>query len=581
MSHPIISNAQRLEQSIDKPLLAVWRSKFILFLILALFVSVFIRGLWIAGINNQFYSSQSKKRIEREITLHASRGKIYDRNQALLATSLPSKSLWLEPEDVDFSDKNWQKVSQILKINLKEIEKKSEKSKNYLFVKRQVEPDIAKKIMALKLKGMHTVSEPKRYYTQGAGLAQLLGFTNIEHQGQEGLELTLNQQLQGQNGAKKVLRDRFGNTIEQNPDKEFGVITPPKNGQDIYLTIDAHIQNQVYQSLVEAYQKHNAKLATAVVLDAQNGEVLAMANAPSFDPNQITQNQQRTGMRNYAVTDTFEVGSTIKPISIGIAMNQGKISENTNFNTNPFVVDGKTISDSHAAPSLNTLEIIQKSSNVGTVKITNLVSNFDMWQTYHDLGLGQVPKSLRFPGSASGRLRNYQNWKPIEKATMSYGYGVSASILQLAQAYTVFTNQGVFKPAKLLSNQNTTEKVVFNAKTAASLVKGLEMVTQAGGTAQKAQVLGYSSGGKTGTVHKQVGKGYDTNKYRAFFVGIAPIQNPKIIVAVMLDEPSNGEFYGGAVAAPIFSKIASTALRQLAIPLDQAITPEKNTQKTN
>ncbi len=555
---------------LDNTPLPLWRSRLILFVLFCLFVSLLGRAVWISILDNQFYSIQGKKRSERTFVLHATRGKIFDRDHNLLATSLQASSLWVEPEEVNLNDKKWQKAAQWLQMPASDIEQKIQKSKkNFLYIKRKIPPEFAKEILSLKIKGLHSVAEPKRYYTQGEGLAQLIGITNIDHQGQEGLELSLNDRLKGTAGEKKIVRDRLGNTVDESSERDLGVIAWPMDGENIHLSIDAHLQNEVFKTLKAGVLEHKAKFASAVVLGAKTGEILAIANWPSFNPNDASQIAHRQNMRNYAFTDVFEVGSTIKPINIGIALDQGKVSANSVIDTRPFKIQDHVVTDSHPHARMNVLEIIQKSSNIGTVKIANTITAESMWQTYQKLGLGQAP-SINFPSIATGRLRNWKTWRPIEKATMSYGYGLSASILQLAQAYTPFANDGLFLPLSLekISNprENPQHTRVFSSNTTQSILQGLAMVTQKGGTATKAQVTGYSVGGKTGTVHKQVQGQYSSHQYRSFFVGLAPLDKPAVIIAVMFDEPSNGKYYGGDVAAPAFARIADISLKHLQIP---------------
>jgi len=585
--------------SISSPL-PIWRSRLVVFILFILFSSLLLRGLWIQWFNNAFYEEQSKIRTERSLPIPAFRGKILDRNNNNLATSLNTKTIWADPSYMNRLEKcktllqpkldencrntldlkllkqqeeKLPKLASLLDMNIEDIKNKISKNKlGFIYIKRQVDLVTARKIKDLNLVGFYQLIEPKRYYTQGEVTAQLLGITDIEDRGQEGIELAFNKSLAGKYGQRKVTKDRLNRVVD-----ELGVIKPPIHGKDLVLSIDAHLQTEVYNALKEAVQANKAKLGTAVVLDAKTGETLAIANWPSYNPNIKVANVFEASRKNHALTDTFEPGSTMKPLTIAAALEKGAIKSNTVFNTSSIVVGSKSVSDSHHYPHLDTLGILQKSSNIGTVKISMMLSSEEQWNMYRQVGLGQTP-DVDFPGSASGRLRNFKSWKPVEKATMAYGYGLSASIFQLAQAYTIFANEGKFIPATLYKRDlsEITPKQVISKQTNDVVLKGLEMVTQAGGTAPQAQIAGYRTGGKTGTAHKQVGKGYASNIYRAFFTGLAPMSDPKIIVSVMVDEPSNGTYYGGTVAAPIFARVAEVSLRVLNIPMDKAVEIPKN-----
>lgn len=561
------SNQPKLNKN-HQFLSALTRSRFLLFIVFCLFLSLIGRLVWITFINHPFYQKESKKNAQRTLKIPAFRGKIYDRDNNLLATSLENLSFWLEPDMVEPKQEAWKQTIKLLNLPDNHLNGMLKKyaSKDFVYLKRQVEPEVAKKILAFKLQGLHIVREPKRYYTQGEVMAQILGFTSLEHKGQEGIELFFNKDLTGKAGKKRIIRDGKGRTIDLREEKNLGIIMPAQDGKDLVLSIDAHIQNETFKALKEAVTTFKAKLGTAVILNAKTGEVLAMASWPSYDPNQLTIN--KGNMRNHGATDVFEPGSTIKPISIAMALNEGTTTANANWNTNSLQIGKITLRDEHPHSNLSTLEVIQKSSNVGTSKITYPLKPSVMWNYYQQLGFGQVPK-LQFPGSAKGILRPAKTWLPIEKATMSYGYGLSASILQLTQAYTVFANEGKFVPATFYKvNQIPSGYSVFKPEVANSIKQGLEMVTQKGGTALKAQVNGYRVGGKTGTAQINAGNGYGAG-HRGFFVGIAPISNPQIAVGVMLSEPSTGVYYGGEIAAPVFARITDLALRHMNIPFDK------------
>jgi cell division protein FtsI (penicillin-binding protein 3) len=388
--------------------------------------------------------------------------------------------------------------------------------------------------------------------------------------GQEGMELTFNQELSGRAGSRRVIKDRLGRVIEDIREQE-----PPVDGKDLQLSIDSKVQFFAYQKLRETVLAHKAKAGSVVVLDAVTGEVLALANYPSYDPDK-RRNLSGEQLRNRAMTDTFEPGSTMKPITVAMALEAGRVTPQTLIETGPgrFTMGGFTIRDTHDYGTLTVEGVIQKSSNVGSLKIAQKLSPNEMWDTYTALGYGQKPQ-IQFPGAVTGRLRPWKTWRPIEQATMSYGYGLSASLFQMAHSYTAFAHDGRIIPLTMLKSPKPAVGVrVFSPDNAQAVRRMLEMAAAPGGTGQLAQTVGYSVGGKSGTARKQVGKSYATNKYRAWFTGMAPIDKPRIIVAVMVDEPSNGQYYGGLVAAPVFSETVQQTLRMMGLPPDKAVIPQ-------
>jgi cell division protein FtsI (penicillin-binding protein 3) len=357
--------------------------------------------------------------------------------------------------------------------------------------------------------------------------------------------------------------------------EDIGDQIPPIDGQDLQLSIDSKVQFFAYQKLRDAVLENKAKAGSVVVLDVASGEVLALANYPSYNPN-MRQNLNWNQLRNRALTDTFEPGSTMKPFVVGLSMEKGHVKPETIIQTAPGKINitGSTITDAHPHGALTVNEVIQKSSNVGTVKMAMQLESREMWELYSGVGFGQKPQ-LPFPGVVGGKLRAYKTWRPIEQATMSYGYGLSASLFQLARAYSVFARDGQLIPVTMLKAGSAVVGVqVLSGKNAAAVRHMLHLATQSGGTAPKAQTMGYSVGGKTGTAHKQEGKGYADKKYRGFFVGMAPIDKPRIVVAVMIDEPSNGKYYGGDVAAPVFSETVAQTLRMLGVTPDMSVKPQ-------
>jgi cell division protein FtsI (penicillin-binding protein 3) len=415
--------------------------------------------------------------------------------------------------------------------------------------------------------GVHQVREFKRKYPEGEAAAHVVGFTSIEEHGLEGIERQFQRVLQGRAGSRGVVKDRLGQVVE-----DRGERVDPVNGEDVVLSIDSKVQFFAWQKVRDAVKAHQAQAGSVVVLDARSGEVLALANYPSFDPH-LRAPKNPNLMRNRALTDIFEPGSTMKPFIAAQAIETRRVRPDTVLLTAPFQVTGHTIRDDHPNPSLSVAGIIQKSSNVGTVKLAMQMDRKEMWELLSSVGFGQRPQ-LDFPGAITGRLRPYKTWRPIEQATMSYGYGVSASLFQLARAYTVFARDGELVPMSILKQDAPPSGLqVFSPKTAREMRQMLQLAASPGGTAPRAQAIGYSVGGKTGTARKHVGTEYAANKYRAWFVGLAPVSDPRIVVAVMVDEPSKGEFYGGLVAAPVFSEVVQHTLRTLGVAPDIPVQP--------
>jgi cell division protein FtsI (penicillin-binding protein 3) len=559
----------------SSPLLAsktpVWRSKFIVAAIALSFTGLAGRAAYVQVFNNDFFQHQGEVRFTRTLELPANRGRIVDRNGLILASSVPVPSIWAIPEDVEASKAQMAQLAKLLEMPLPELKKRlDDEDKSFVWLKRQVDESVAQQISALNIKGIYQRKEYKRQYPEGEAVAHVVGFTNVEDRGIEGVEQAFNHSLAGKTGSRRVIKDRLGRVVE-----DLGETVDPQEGKDLQLSIDSKIQFFAYQKLRDAVLENKAKAGSVVVLDAATGEVLALANYPSYHPNK-RQNLSLQQLRNSALTDTFEPGSTMKPFIAALALEKGLVKPETQIQTAPgyTVVGGSTIRDAHPHGLLTVNEIIQKSSNVGTVKMAMQTQPREMWEMYTQAGFGQKPQ-LPFPGIVSGKLRAAKTWRPIEQATMSYGYGLSASLFQLARSYSVFARDGELVPVTLTK---TTEAVagvrIMSAKNAQAVRHMLHLVTGPGGTAPKAQTMGYSVGGKTGTAHKQEGKGYADKKYRGFFVGIAPIEQPRIIVAVMIDEPSNGKYFGGDVAAPVFSETVAQTLRMLGVQPDMAVKPQ-------
>ncbi len=548
--------------------LPMWRSRLMLFLLFFVFMMLLLRAFWIQGPGNAFYEAKGVRGTQRELELPASRGKILDRNGQVIATSLEAKSVIAYNDTVpdDLAADKVKKLASLLQISESELRKKLKEDRKQIFLKRQVEPAIAQQIKQLEIPGIGLNNEYRRFYPEGEAMAHVVGFTNVEDRGQEGMELSRQKELAGHPGQRRVVVDRLGRVVE-----EMAILQLPQNGKDLNLSIDSKIQFLAYNAVKDAVEKHRAKAGGAVVLDAQTGEILALANYPSYNPNDrkfLTGEQ----LRNRVLTDTFEPGSTMKPLTVAIALEKGVIQADTNMVIGAkYLIGPKPITDTHPYANLSVAQIIQKSSNIGTAKIAiNSLSAEEMWDFYTAVGFGQSPK-IGFPGAVAGTVHPFKKWMPTDQARIAFGYGISASLFQVAQAYTVFARDGELVPLTIERSPNFKPGTrVLSAKTAIEMRAMLETVTEPGGTAIKAQAEGFRVGGKTGTAHKLVGKGYG-NKYRAYFAGLAPISAPRIVVAVMIDEPTVGGHYGGEVAAPVFSTIVSETLNTLNVPPDNKV----------
>ena len=560
-------NTVRSVNYATSPLLASktppWRSRFVVFLVGVAFLVLLGRAVWIQLIGADFYQMQGEKRYAHQLELPASRGRVLDRNGLVLATSVPAPSVWAIPKDFQADTAQRRALAKTLGMKLSDLNDRLDGSPNFAWLRRQVDDPVWAEVKALGIPGVHQVREYRRHYPEGEAAAHVVGFTNVEERGQEGIELRFQKELQGRNGARAVVKDRLGRVVE-----DIGDQTDPVNGQDITLAIDSKVQFFAYQRIRDAVAEHKARAGSVVVLDAQTGEVLALANYPSFNP-AARQNLKGDQLRNRALTDTFEPGSTMKPFIAALALETGRVRPETRFDTAPgrITITGSTITDAHPHGVLSVSEIIQKSSNVGTVKMAMQMQPREMWDLYSAVGFGQKPQ-IEFPGVVTGRLRPYKTWRPIEQATMSYGYGLSTSLFQLARAYTVFAREGdVVSPSMLRQEPLPAGQRVFKPETVHAVREMLRLAAGPGGTGPKAQAIGYSVGGKSGTARKQEGKSYG-NKYRSWFVGIAPVKNPRIVVAVLVDEPGKGVFYGGEVAAPVFSQVVQNTLRMMNVAPD-------------
>ena len=544
-----------------------WRSRVLLLVLLAWFAVLGGRALYLQGLHNDFLQAKGESRYSRVIALSATRGMIVDRNNDPLAISTPVESVAASPADVEISEHDKIRLAGLLAMEPAELQRRlGETKRDFVYLKRQLPPDEVAKIVALNIPGIFLQREYRRYYPAGEVMAHLIGFTDIDEHGQEALELAFESTLTGKPGSRRVIRDRRGHIIE-----DVESVREPQHGAKLTLSIDARVQYLAFRELKKTVTDQRAKAGGIVVLDAQTGEVLALANVPTYNPNnRVKLDPSRT--RNRVITDLFEPGSTLKPFTIAAALEAGVVTPETVVQTAPgqLTIGNRTIRDAHAYGALSVMQVIQKSSNIGAAKIALSLPSQTMWHLFRNVGFGVMPDS-GFPGEAPGRVRPYGTWKPIEQATMSYGHGISVSLLQLARAYTIFAHDGQLVPLTLQKREGPTETTrVLKPETARSLRRMLELAVQPGGTAPKAQIAGYRVGGKTGTAHKLDGRTY-INKFVSSFVGLAPASNPRLIVAVMIDEPSAGQYYGGAVAAPVFNQVMSGALRLLSIPPDAPV----------
>ncbi|MBT9522239.1 MAG: penicillin-binding protein 2 [Dechloromonas sp.] len=563
---------QRGHRFTESPVLQLalqgWRSRTVGLLLMAAFLALVARGFYLQVINNDFLQQKGDSRYLRDIEISASRGKIVDRNGDMLAVSTPMKTIWAIPGDArTMNGEQKRQLAGMLDMNVRELDGKIASEKTFTFVKRQVSPETADRIGALKFPGVHQEKEYRRFYPTGDMTAHIVGFTGVDDKGLEGVELAFQNSLLGRPGSRTVIRDRRGNIVE-----DVGATKPPQDGKDVRLALDSKIQYLAFSQLKAAVEANNAKAGGAIVIDSRTGEILALANWPTYNPN----NRERLSgaqLRNRAITDTFEPGSVMKPFTAALALEKGKVRFDTIINCAPgrMTIGSATISDAHPHGALSVAEVIQKSSNVGTAKIALGFPPKEMWEMFDSVGFGQMP-NLGFPGEVNGRLRPWKNWRPIEQATMSYGHGIAVSLVQLARAYTVFAHDGELMPLSLTKIDDAPPHGVrvFSPQTMRELRVMLEMAVQPEGTAPKARVAGYRVGGKTGTAYKIEGGVY-ARKYVASFVGIAPISDPRLVVAVMIDEPTGGAHYGGDVAGPAFSQIVGGALRTLGVPPDAPI----------
>jgi cell division protein FtsI (penicillin-binding protein 3) len=550
--------------------LPVWRARFVMAGLLAAFALLAARSVYLQAMRTDFLQEKGEARYARVLEIPATRGTIFDRNGEALAVSTPVKSIWAIPSDAQLSEAQRRRLAGLLGIERAELNRKlADTSRDFVYLKRQVAPETADAIAALQLDGIHQQREFRRYYPGGEVTAHVVGFAGVDDAGQEGVELAFQDVLGGRPGSRRVIKDRLGRVVE-----DVQSIRPAHDGAELRLSLDSKLQNLAYSALKGAVEQHRARAGAIVVLDVRTGEVLALANAPSYNPNSRTR-LSPAQVRNRVITDAFEPGSTLKPFTVALALETGKATPGTSLATaqGRMTMANFTIKDSHPAAAVTVAQVIQKSSNVGAAKLALGLPRETMWDLFRRVGFGASPE-LGFPGAASGKLRHYRTWRPIEQATMSYGHGISVSLLQLARAYTIFATDGELVPITLVKSASVaTGEKVLSAETARAVRAMLEMAVQSGGTGPRARVVGWRVAGKTGTAHKQENGGYAADKYLSSFVGFAPVSSPRLVVAVMIDEPSAGQYYGGAVAAPVFAQVVQGALRLMGVPHDGPLEP--------
>jgi cell division protein FtsI (penicillin-binding protein 3) len=521
------------------------------------------RAFYLQGMNNDFLKAKGEARYTRMVELPASRGPVKDRNGQALAISTPVESIWASPDEMEADEAQLAALAKALALPVEDIRQKVDrKDRQFVYLKRQISPDQAARVMALRVPGVFQQREYRRYYPAGELMAHVVGFTGIDDRGQEGMELAADPRLTGNPGSRKVIKDRKGRFVE-----DVESVRAPRDGEAVTLSVDQRLQFLAHKELRGAIEQHRAKAGSLVIVDAKSGEVLALVNYPDYNPNNRTAVTGRQ-TRNRSVTDLFEPGSTMKPFTIAAALDAGIVKPDTMIETGPMKIGGWVINDSHPLGTLSVAQVIQKSSNIGTAKIQLQMPAEKMGTLYRDLGFGAAPDT-GFPGEAKGLLRPWNKWRPVEQATMSYGHGISVSLLQLARAYTIFTNEGQLLPLSLTRvDAPPIGKPLISPATIREVTRMMEMAALPGGTAPRAQVPGYRVAGKTGTAHKPEDGGYAEKKYVSSFVGFGPVSNPRFIVAVMLDEPAGAKYYGGDVGAPVFSSVMGAALRMMSVPPD-------------
>ncbi|WP_303288616.1 penicillin-binding transpeptidase domain-containing protein [Marinobacter sp. SS8-8] len=540
--------------------LAAWRFGSVLGVFLLVVGVLGWRLVDLHVVDNEFLRKQGDVRTIRVEAIDAHRGVVTDRYGEPLAVSTPVQTIWANPSETDPAEPRLTSLARLLDISEASLRErlKEYSGREFIYLRRKVQPDLARQALALDIPGVYARQEYRRYYPAGEVTAHVVGFTNIDERGQEGIELAYNQWLSGESGRKRVLKDNRGRVI-----KDLTLIRDARSGRDLALSIDLRLQYLAYRELKAVVTAHNARGGTLVMLDVDSGEVLAMVNQGSYNPNDRSQ-LAAENLRNKAITDLFEPGSTMKPITMAAALESGKYSVNSTIDTHPgYRRFGRfTIRDHRNYGLLGVTDIIVKSSNVGISKIATDLGGDVIRDLYARMGLGQ-PTGIGFPGEAVGVLPAPSKWRPVEEATLSYGYGMSVNALQLAQAYMVIANGGVRYPLSLVKRDKEPEGRRVLSEQVSHEVRNMLRQVVSRGTGKRAQPGFYSAGGKTGTVHLVGDQGYEDSQYKAIFAGIAPIDNPRLVTVVAVDAPQSGEYYGGEVAAPVFARVMSDALRLL------------------
>ncbi|MDH5378036.1 MAG: penicillin-binding protein 2 [Gammaproteobacteria bacterium] len=554
-----------MSQSENKVYIARYR------LTLAVISIAFLTLVWRAFdlqiMEKDFLQSEGNDRFLRHIELPATRGALLDRNGDPLAVSTPVASVYVDPRFVVKNHVGWDGLAQVLGVDKREIFEKisNRKSKAFVYLKRHVPPEVERKVLALSVPGVATQNEYQRFYPAGDVSAHLIGITNVDDKGLEGLELAFEDELGAKRGTQKVIKDRLGNIVD-----EIGLLAAPEHGKEVRLTLDKRLQFLAYSELERAVVENKATSGSFVLLDSDSGEVLALVNLPSFNPNNRSRLSSEA-MRNRAVVDVFEPGSTMKPFAVAAALREEMISPSSVIDTSPgmLVVGRNTIRDSHNYGKLTVSQVLMKSSNVGVSKIALALPKERLWEMFSDAGLGERTHS-NFPGEMTGVLPFFGEWNEVEQASLSYGYGVSVTAMQLARAYSVIANGGTLKPItfRLGEQRPDLERRVLEKEVASYLRDMLRTVVSEKGTASRAAVSGYAVAGKTGTVKKLDKEGYTEDQYVATFVGMAPATKPKFVAVVVINQPRGEQYYGGLVAAPVFSKVMASALRLYNVPPD-------------
>lgn len=557
----------------DSPVLnlqmPLWRSRLVLLLLMLGFVALGAKAVHVQGFSNEFLQEQGERRYERTLTLPATRGKIFDRTGSyVLASSVPVRAIWAIPEDArKASPAQLQALGKLLDMSPDDVASRlQDTDSRFVYIKRQVPIEVASQIRDLKVPGFHQQAEMRRFYPEGEVTAHMLGFTNTDDRGIEGVELAFNEALSGTAGTRRVIKDRLGRVIE-----DVQAVVPPVHGRDLYLSIDMGIQFDLYSALKAASERFKARAASGIVIDTRTGEVLALVNVPAYDPNDPL-SRRGAVLRNRVITDTFEPGSIMKPFTVALGLDIGKITPASQFDTGKgqYHYQGAVISDVSRNGVIDVAGILRRSSNIGMTMISERLTSREMWTKFTELGFGRAPQAS-FPGVASGRLRPWERWRPIERATMAYGYGLSVSLLQVAHAYTAFARNGDMVSLSLVRREGKPTSVqVYSPRVAAQVRSMLEAAAGPDG-AKLAQVNGYRVAGKSGTARKIVNGQYSKSLYRSSFVGLAPVSDPRIVVAISIDEPHSKEYYGGRVAAPVFSDVVARSLRRLGVAPDASI----------